>query len=619
VFPRLPAPDAREAFRDDEAQAVLSAGDAQRLQAVTAGLSAAATTADIADVIVNQGIPALSASTGIFGVLEDDELHFVRTIGYGAIFPERLGLDAPWPIVEAARRKRMVELRDVSERRSAYGVPEEIWTASAKGTLVAVPLLVGSKAVGALGFTREESTPLTPRERTLVETLARQAAQALERASLYETDRRARVQAEGLQRVASAVAKAATVQDVAVAVTTEALKVLAADGVTVLLARSGSATSAEVLASAGSVERHATGEPVVSLEAGTLTSAVMRARTARYVESLEELAASWPASAAVAEELGIGAVACVPLHVGERPGAISLVVEGAKRFLPEERTFVELLARACEQGLLRAELYEAERDAHARSELLHDLSAALSGALEPGDVANAFLDRVLDYTGAGSGALMLVDPDGETLVAVSVAGSGATRRRWLPSLAVDGDYLVTTAFREARACVAASRVELDRLFPATAPNMGASADSAYALPLVVGGAPVGAFGLVFGQERVVAAEDERLLATMTDLCAQALERARLYESEHRIALRLQRALLPDRVVEHPERDDRGALRGEQRDDGGGRRLVRHLRVSGRPDRCRSRRRGRARNRGGRLHGPPAQRLRRARLGAVRRG
>ena len=36
------------------------------------------------------------------------------------------------------------------------------------------------------------------------------------------------------------------------------------------------------------------------------------------------------------------------------------------------------------------------------------------------------------------------------------------------------------------------------------------------------------------------AEDERLLATMSDLCAQALERARLYDSEHRIALRLHR-------------------------------------------------------------------------------
>src|SRR5262249_29299923 len=48
------------------------------------------------------------------------------------------------------------------------------------------------------------------------------------------------------------------------------------------------------------------------------------------------------------------------------------------------------------------------------------------------------------------------------------------------------------------------------------------------------------------------AADERLLATMADLCAQALERARLYENEHRIALRLQRALLPDTVVRHPD-------------------------------------------------------------------
>ena len=39
---------------------------------------------------------------------------------------------------------------------------------------------------------------------------------------------------------------------------------------------------------------------------------------------------------------------------------------------------------------------------------------------------------------------------------------------------------------------------------------------------------------------------------MSDLCAQALERARLYENEHEIALRLQRALLPDSVFEHPD-------------------------------------------------------------------
>lgn len=541
----------QDVSRDDALS--LSAGDARRLQEVTAGLSAAATTAEIADVIITQGIPALSASTGIFGVVEGDDLHFVRTNGYRDVFPERLGVDAPWPITQAVRRKRMIELRDVGERRSAYDVPEEIWAASAKGTLVAVPLLVGPKAVGALGFTREESTQLSTRERTLVETLARQAAQALERASLYETDRRARIQAEGLQRVASAVATAATVHDVAVAVTTEALDVLAVDGVTVLLAGAGSASAAraDVLASAGSIEKYATGEPTVDLEAGTVSAAAIRTRTALFAESLDELEAAWPASAVVARRLGIGAIACIPLEVGARAGAISLVVERPKRFLPEEKTFLELLARACEQGILRAELYEAEREAHTRSELLHDLSAALSGALEPKDVADAFLGRVLEYTGAGSGALMLVAPDGQTLEAASIAGVGTTRPRWLSSLAVDGSYLVTTTFRHGRARAAASRKELERDFPPTAVNLGEGAKAAYALPLVVAGAPIGAFALVFEEERVVEPEDERLLATMTDLCAQALERARLYESEHRIALRLQRALLPERVVEHP--------------------------------------------------------------------
>lgn len=250
-------------------EADVAARDARSLQEVTAGLSAAATTAEIADVIVNQGIPALSASTGIFGVLDSaDELHFVRSIGYRDVFPERLSLDEPWPITEAVRRKQMIELRDVAERRTVYDVPEEVWAESAKGTLVAVPLLVGSRVVGALGFTREDSKPLTRRERTLVETLARQAAQALDRASLYETDRRARVQAEGLHRVATAVATAATIEDVAVAVSREAMNVLAADGVTVLLTQSAAATSAQVLASAGSVERHAAGEPIVNLGAG---------------------------------------------------------------------------------------------------------------------------------------------------------------------------------------------------------------------------------------------------------------------------------------------------------------------------------------------------------------
>jgi serine phosphatase RsbU (regulator of sigma subunit)/anti-sigma regulatory factor (Ser/Thr protein kinase) len=531
----------------DEAGAV--ARDAERLQEVTAGLSAAATTEEIAAVIIEQGMPALGATTGILGVLDGDGLRFVRTTGYSQAFPERLALSEPWPITECVRQLQIVELRDVGERRAGYSVPERVWDDSGKGTLVAVPLLAREGPVGALGFTRESDAELTSRERALVETLASQAAQALERAALYEADRRARIRAEGLVRVAGAVSTAVAVQDVAGAVATEALAVLQASGVTVLL---GAGDRVNVLAARGAVEAYAATEPSLSLGRETFTALAIRRGEALFAESLDEIETISSESAEVAASMGLGALESVPLRVGDRTGAISIVVSEPRRFPPEERVFLDVLARTCEQGLHRAELYDAERDALARSEILHGLAAALSGSISPEDVGRAFLDRAVAQAGAGSGALMLAVGDGTALSTVALAGSGATRPRWRSTLPVAGRYLVSTAFRETRRVVARHRVELEREFSDSVAYLGESARAAHALPLVVGGSPVGAFGLVFEDERTLSEEDERLLETMTELCAQALERARLYENEHRIALRLQRALLPDDVAQHPD-------------------------------------------------------------------
>jgi serine phosphatase RsbU (regulator of sigma subunit) len=530
-----------------------AAEHAARLQDVTAGLAAAATTAEIADVIISQGIPALSARTGILGVLErPDELRFVASVGYGDVFPERLKLDEPWPIAAAVRTRGIIELRDLPERRAAYAVPEAVWEVSGHGTLVAVPLIVRDQVVGALGFTREESLALTPDERRLVETLAGLAAQALERASLYEADRRARQQAEGLQRVSSAVSIAVTMHDVAEAVASEALAVLSASGVTVVLSRAEDEFLGDVLASRGTVAAYATSQPVVNLQGDTVTAACIRDRQALYAETLEQLEGSWPASAGIARQMELGAIACVPLQVHERRGALSVVFDEPRPFEQEDRTFLFLLARTCEQGLLRAALYDAEQSARRRSGILQALSAKLSGAVELSDVGSAFLEQALDHVGAGSGSLLLADPESNTLVATAIGGSGATRSRWLTSLDADGAYVAAGAYRRGEPVSAATRADLERDFPATAERFGATAQAAYAGPLTVGNRRLGSFGLVFEQERRVLPEDERLLATMADLCAQAIERARLYESERRIAYRLQRALLPEDVVRDPD-------------------------------------------------------------------
>jgi PAS domain S-box-containing protein len=544
--------EARQEAESARREADVSASIALRLQEVTEGLAAAATTAEIADVIIDHGIPALSATTGLLGVLEGaDRLSFVRSVGYGEVFPRELALAEPWPITDCVRERRIIELRDIQARRAAYSVPQAIWDASAKGTLVAVPLVVGDRAIGAIGFTRESSAPLSPDELRLVETLARQAAQALDRAALFEADRRGRLQAEGLQRVTSEVASAATMTDVATAVAVETLNLLEAAGVAVILGQSPDATVANLLSSCGSVAQHAVEEPWIDLQSDTAIAAAIRSQEPLFIESSHELA-RWPITVGVADELGLSpSIACVPFRVDGRPGALSVVIRESRRFDPADRTFLILLARVCEQGLLRAALYEREQSARTRSEILHRLAATLSGAASVAEVGEAFLQHAVDHVGAGSGSLMLADSAGGQLVSVALGGSGASQPLWLQTIPVDGPFVVACAFREGRATSVNGRPLLEQSFSGTATRFGDVAVGAYAGPLVVAGRRIGAFGLIFEREFALSEEDERLLATMADLCAQAIVRAEMYDSEHQIAARLQRAMLPDSVVRHP--------------------------------------------------------------------
>ena len=56
----------------------------------------------------------------------------------------------------------------------------------------AVPLLVGQRAIGSLSLSFGRDRVFGPDERSFLITLARQCAQALDRARLYEAERRAR-------------------------------------------------------------------------------------------------------------------------------------------------------------------------------------------------------------------------------------------------------------------------------------------------------------------------------------------------------------------------------------------------------------------------------------------
>ncbi len=84
------------------------------------------------------------------------------------------------------------------------------------------------------------------------------------------------------------------------------------------------------------------------------------------------------------------------------------------------------------------------------------------------------------------------------------------------------------------------------------PGIALDERSAWAfLPLIASGRPVGSCILGFEESRPFTPEERGVLTALGGLIAQALERARLYDTEFALARGLQHALLPNRLPEPP--------------------------------------------------------------------
>ena len=166
------------------------------LQEVTAGLSAAVTSEQVADVVLGRGLVLLGASTGSFCLLQPDgaTVEIVRAVGYDSAVTEhwrRFAVSDDVPASEAIRTGQPVFLRSVEERDARYPVFQGTPTVGSAATAV-VPLTVENGTVlGALAVGYVEPQTFPAADRAFLRALAGQAAQAMERARLHEAERRA--------------------------------------------------------------------------------------------------------------------------------------------------------------------------------------------------------------------------------------------------------------------------------------------------------------------------------------------------------------------------------------------------------------------------------------------
>jgi signal transduction histidine kinase len=162
------------------------------LQRVTAALSEATSVQAVGAVVISEMTLAVGADQVVLALPIDEgrTLEVVAQVGVDADVVERFArfsVDLPLPLAGAFRSGAPVWLASRDQVASAYPeVPAEY------ASLACVPLVVGGRRIGVLGFAFAEAQPFTTAQRALLTDLARQAAFSVDRARLFDEAERAR-------------------------------------------------------------------------------------------------------------------------------------------------------------------------------------------------------------------------------------------------------------------------------------------------------------------------------------------------------------------------------------------------------------------------------------------
>jgi signal transduction histidine kinase len=228
---------------------------------------------------------------------------------------------------------------------------------------------------------------------------------------------------------------------------------------------------------------------------------------------------------------------------GQTLGTLSLIVgESRRSYRRDDLALAEELGRRAGSAMVNARLYREAEQARTRAERLQAVTAALSEAVTPAQVARAIVEEGLSSLQVDAGAVYVLEDEGNAFVLLGYRGyareaEGAHRRVPVERSGPLGDVLGSGDL-----VVVESADELVRRWPYLARQQAQSGDAAtIAAPLRLDGRAQGVLYLAFRMPRRFSDADRAFVLTLAQQCAQALERARLYEAEKHARARAEAA------------------------------------------------------------------------------
>ena len=273
----------------------------------------------------------------------------------------------------------------------------------------------------------------------------------------------------------------------------------------------------------------ATGEPVIVSELGDED-------VVPFTRDAEHLAA--------VGDLHLRSCLVVPLEsAGERLGVLTLLsTEGGRRYTADDLPLARELAQRAAATLVNARLFARARRAHAdadaareRTERLQCLSGELTRSLTPDAVVDVVVRNLVVALDAQSAGVFELSEDGREFRLRGTANVDATTRERAARVPVDTPLPIGEAARTGQPVLIDDSAAWRAAHPAV-PVISARERGAWAaLPLQVmegtSNRLLGALTVTLPGPHAFTDEERGFLQTFADLCAQALDRARMFDAE----------------------------------------------------------------------------------------
>jgi PAS domain S-box-containing protein len=281
-------------------------------------------------------------------------------------------------------------------------------------SLLIVPMIARDEAIGILEVHETLSKrEFTPTEISLCQTLANQAAAALENARLYRETQQRLTELTLLFETSAVISTSLNVDQVLQATSRQITTALAADGCTisqwdrdqdVLITRLDYASDFDLW----SPEPPGT---IYHLDDYPSTRQVLESR--RPCTALLSDPDADPAEVALMRQLGVRSLLMVPLVVRDQTIGLLEIQEARqeREFTSTEISLCQTLANLAAAALENARLFEAEREQRELAEALRRAAAAVNSTLDLDQVLDLILEqvsRVITYDAAN---VMLIEGD----------------------------------------------------------------------------------------------------------------------------------------------------------------------------------------------------------------